>query len=417
MAPRISSKSRPLALAAVAASMAAWPAFAESLDYTLEGGVYAFGQLASQEATDLTPNPAPRGYRAESMGADLVLRPKATVGPLRFEGGFRLRARNDAAATARIDEAFVEWAITDTAFASLGRRNLSFGQSYGVNPADLFRQPLEETRLFPADVSRAMAGAVDMLTLDLLFDSGGFAQFIYAPKDSADGSTPFAMAQFSDMLADGALDYTLSAFSGARPGVSLSLTQGVGDATVLYVDASLRKGRDREVVSALAAGDVLQFAAQNTERFYPKATVGVGHTLSSGLSFNFEMTHDANGLSDLEWSKAMGALDALTPVRSVAAGSALGRLNGALGQYTQRQNYGFVRMAKDSLWGSPVSMEVTLLHGFDDGSGSLGLRLERPIGAWGRIGLMATHGYGGAGGEFTLRPARNTLSVYTTVSF
>lgn len=417
MTPRLSPKSLPLTFAAALAGFAAGPACAEPLGYTLEGGVYAFGQLASDGATDLVPNPAARGYRGASLGADLVLRPKVTAGPLRFEGSFRLRDRSGADVTARTDEAFVEWAISDTVFVSLGRRNLSFGQSYCINPADLFRQPLQETRLFPTAVSRAMAGGVDMLTLDVLFNSGSSAKFVYAPEDPADASTPFAMAQFSGMLADGALDYTLSGFSGARPGVSLSLTRGIGDATVLYADASLRQGRDRQVVSGLAAGNILQFAAQNTGRFYPKVTVGLGHTLTNGLSFNLELTHDANGLSDSEWAQAMGALGSLTPVQSAAAGAALGQLNGALGQYTQRQNYGFMRMAKDSLWGSPVSLEMTVLHGFDDGSGSLGLRLERPVGERGQIGLMATHGYGGARGEFTQRPAQNTLSLYTTMSF
>lgn len=405
------------ALAVTLGGMIAAPVMAEPPTFALEGGISAYGQLATDRATALVPNPAARGYKGTGTGLDLVLAPKVTVGPLRFEGRFRAQARSGSDHDFMTDEAFVEWAISDTVFLSAGRRNLSFGQSYGINPADLFRDPLAETRLYPTETSRAMAGGVDLLGLDVLFDSGASLKLLYAPEDPVDAKRQFFMVQYAGLAMDGTLDYALSAFGGARPGVSLSLSRGVGEATVIYADAIFRRGRDRSVVSGLSAATALTFDAQNDGRIYPKVTLGLGHTLASGLSFNVEITHDANGLSNSEWTQAMGALDALTPVTSAAGGAALGQLNGALGQYTQRQNYGFVRLAKDNLWGSEFSTEFTVLHGFDDGSGSLGLRLTHPLGERGQIGLVASHGYGGEQGEFTMRPGQTTLSLYTTVSF
>lgn len=404
-------------LALILLGFVAGPAMANPAGIEWRSAIYSFGQFAQVGRTDLVPDPSLRGYRRFSLGADIVLSPRATVGAIRFEGRFRLQKRAGHKSRLAVDEAFAEWSVTDTTFVSVGRRNLSFGQSYGINAADIFRRPLAENRVYPTAIARAMAGSVDMLSLETIFNSGSSARLILAPKDPLDASRRFAMAQVSGILGNGTLDYAIAVFGGARPGASLSMSRGVGDATVIYLDAALRRGRDRQVVSGLGAGNVLQFAPEGSNRIYPVATVGMGHTFASGMTLNLELTHDSNGLSDQEWARAMAVLAALTPVTSLSAGEALGQLNAALGQYTQRRNYGFIRLATDRLWESGFSLELTALHGFDDGSGSLGLRLEHAIGTRGTIGLTLTHGYGGRLGEFTSRPGRNTLSLYTAMSF
>lgn len=113
----------------------------------------------------------------------------------------------------------------------------------------------------------------------------------------------------------------------------------------------------------------------------------------------------------------MEVLDAVPPVRSAAQGASLGQINGLLDHYTLRRNYGFLRLAKDGMLNGALDGEVTLLHGFDDDSGTLALRLEHPIGDKIVSGLKLTHPYGHENGEFVLRPRQDTIALYTTMKF
>ena len=132
---------------------------------------------------------------------------------------------------------------------------------------------------------------------------------------------------------------------------------------------------------------------------------------------NAELSHDANGQNDTEWARTAAALQDLTPVTSAQSGAALGQLNGVLNQYTQRQNYGFVRLSKENLFGTELTGEFTVLHGFDDNSGNFGLRVEYAVTDNARIGVQATQTYGGTNDEFRLRPDQSSLSLYTMVTF
>ena len=94
-----------------------------------------------------------------------------------------------------------------------------------------------------------------------------------------------------------------------------------------------------------------------------------------------------------------------------------GRLNETLDHYTLRRNYGFLRIAHDAAFGTELAIEATALHGFDDGSGAVGLRLEYPATEQVSLGLKAERKYGGKNSEFALRPETGAIAVYVGASF
>lgn len=394
---------------------------AEESGFSFSGTLNAYGRVSENEATDLVPNPASSGFLSQEGGFTGVLQAETTIGSLNFSGQARLEIESESSATGFLDELFVEMPIGSNGFAFAGRRILSFGHAYGLNPSDVFRDPLAENSVYGSDQARNNTLGEDMVGADILFDSGATLTALYSFQVEDPGSQSiedFPMLRYSWVgSGDTVSDYALSAFGGARPGVGFSASFGVGDATVLYVDANLRQGRDRVTLGGIDGLGQLTLNPRNTSDLHQHITLGLGHTFGSGLSLNVELSHDANGYSDTEWQQIASALDQVSPATSAIHGQSIGQLNGMLNHYTLRRNYAFARVAHDSVFGSDISGELTLLHGLDDGSGTFAVRLEKEIFDQVTLGVVGTQRYGSTNSEFTLRPGKNSLSVYTSIKF
>lgn len=392
---------------------------AAAQDFDISGEISLFGQDVTTSATDLVPDPLGSGYQSRTSGGSAVLQTRFDAGDLSLRGQFRLEF-SEGQTSATVDEAYGEYAVASgQGFVFAGRRIFSYGQSYGLNPTDIFADPLRENRIFPSAKARNDVQGVDMLGAEWLFNSGASIAAMYAPEfdPRGDGVTQeFGMLRYAGTGAGGALDYAISVFNGTRAGVGISATYGLGEASVLYVDATVRQGRDKQTVTGVL-GDQLSVAAADADKIVPFLTLGFGHTFGSGVTMNAELTHDAGGYSDAEWTQVASALDALTPVRSATAGQSLGQLNGTLNHFTLRQNYGFLRVAQDGVLGSAFNAEFTVLHGFDDQSGSAGLRIERALGDNLTAGIAVSRKYGTTNSEFMLRPETGAVSLYTTLRF
>jgi hypothetical protein len=390
-------------------------AVAQDFDMSIEVGVYS--EAATTDATDLVPDPDGAGYRSQTTGASAVVNAQYDHGAFRLGTQLRIEL-TDTDSTATIDEAYGEVSVAGgQGFVFAGRRIFSYGQAYGLNPVDIFADPLRENDVYGSTKARNDIQGVDMVGTEWLFNNGGALTAIYAPdfdKYDDDQSEDLGVLRYSG--AAGRLDYAVSAMSGDRPGVGVSATYGLGDASVLYVDGTLRRGREKETVTGVVADQLIVDAADGDE-IVPFVTVGVGHTFGNGVSLNAEYTHDGGGYSDDEWADIDGALADLTPVTSALAGQSFAQLNGVLNHYALRQNYGFVRLAQDGIGGSKFNAEFTVLHGFDDQSGAAGLRVERALGDSATAGVALSQKYGDENSEFKLRPGARSVAIYTTVRF
>lgn len=396
-------------------------AVAEAPEITVKWKADAFFKASSvRSATDLVPSPAGAGYRETFGGLSTTMHLQARTERLRFGAQLRFDADSKTDAAVHLDEAYGELKLSDHAFVFAGRRILSWGQSYGLNPADVFQDPLRENAVFRQSQARTKIEGADVAGADFVFDSGHTLTLLYAPGfDRRDNGIKenFAFARFSGFANDGALEYAVSLIGGARPGLGASLNYAIGDATVVYLDGTVRKGREKRTITDIAPSGALTFGDPGRDRLHPYVTLGVGYTHGSGWTANLEYTHDAAGYSGSEWRQISRALDQVSPASSAIHGQSLGQINGLLDHYTLRQNYAFGRLANDSLLGGKLATELTVLHSLDDGSGSLGLRLEYPFSDQIALGLKATHNYGGKNKEFTLRPGTNTIAIYTSFEF
>lgn len=153
-----------------------------------------------------------------------------------------------------------------------------------------------------------------------------------------------------------------------------------------------------------------------------RSSIGAACTLDSGATFNVEHHFDANGYSADEWDAIAGVIVDNNVARSderfrrLANGNLL-RLSAHFARFTMRRHYGFVRAHHPGLFGRDLALEMTVLHGLADHSGSMGLRLEHEIGPNLLLGVEGRWRYGGRLDEFAQRTGRLSGSIHATVYF
>ena len=396
------------------------PATAQELSVDLSGRGSLFGKISEHSATDLVPNPHESKYTESLGGAFGMVKLKLDYDQLRFATQVTAYSERNEETEFSADEAYAELLLGESSFVYIGRRVLSYGQSYGLNPTDIFRDPLTEKSIFSLSHARNDVKGVDLIGTDILFANGKNISFIYVlrQQNTALGAQKnFGLLRYSGFTSEKSLDYDLSLFGGNRPGTSASCGQGIGDASVLYIDAALRKGREKQTISGTSPSGILFVEEPNESHRLPSVTAGFSHTFKSGLSINTELTYDANGYSDQEWESVITALNKITTVQSNTYGQSLAQLNGLLNHYTLRRHYGFLRLFSDTLFSNSIDSELTVLHGFDDNSGSVGLRFEIPMKYSLLTGFYTTRKYGKSHDEFMLRAEKIMLSAYITMNF
>jgi len=196
---------------------------AEEIALEARGAIDAYAKSATvRGSTDLVPSPAGAGFRDTYQGAAATLRLAVRSDALTFGAQLRLAVDGAAGAEPQVDEAYAEVPLGERAFAFAGRRILVWGQSLGLNPADLFGDPLRENDVFRRSRARSLVNGADMVGADMLFDGGSTLTLLHAPAvDRRDGRRgDLALARLSGYAFDGALDYAIPAIGGDRPGAA-----------------------------------------------------------------------------------------------------------------------------------------------------------------------------------------------------
>lgn len=368
------------------------------------------------EPTWLAPDPEARGFVDDQRLGVLVLGLRYDRGPFRLSGQGRLAlGSDDRAPNARVpddaallDELFVEGAPGDGAALFAGRRNLSFGQAFGINPADVFLDEALLDRRLPPDRRRAEIEGLDLLGFERFSpDGGGSLLGFWAPER---GGGDRAYLSWRTLVGASLADLGVFVFDDVRPGIGLSVAAPTASGTLPYADVVLRRGRPLPPVRA-AAGPQAAIGPRDADARVLEATLGLGRTWSGGLTLNAEYTRLSGGYSGAEWAAFRDAVALVGPPASPAEGAVLAKLGAIAEAPWLRRNYGFVRLHRPGVAGSGIEAEWTALLGLDDGSGSVGLRLSREFRDVFRAGLSLGRTFGGSGDEFRRGPERGYLGL------
>lgn len=399
------------------------PALSFGPQFSLSGLVEVEDARISLGGERLLPNPSQNsGWRNHQTSGLLLLRSGLTWGNLTVSAQHRLLDRSTGPASGVLregqrietDELYAEYALSDTLFVHIGRRNLSTGQSYGINPNDVFFNRLEINRRLPSDRQRSETNGIDMVGFQYLTDTGSSVSAYWAPQTgdlNRDASGDRWLVSYRTRLGAGMTDMTVSAFGGARPGVSTSIVHQTEQDWLFYTDTAVRRGRALQAVSAPDGSGAFTTLPREQDKYIIETTVGAGYTFGNGLSANLEWTHLGGGMSGSEWANFTDAVSANSPPTSAASAQRLAELR-ALANHTElRRDYLFLRLFQERVAGTKLQSQMVVLHGLEDGSGSAALRLEYPFTPETSAWLYLNRRYGDSKDEFTQRTERGTVSL------
>jgi hypothetical protein len=399
------------------------PALSFGPQFSLSGLVEIEHARITLGGERLLPNPSQNsGWRSHQTSGLLLLRSGMTWGNLTVSAQHRLLDRSTGPRIGvmregpriETDELYAEYALSDTLFVYMGRRNLSMGQSYGINPADVFFNRLEINRRLPSDRQRSETKGIDMVGFQYLTDTGSSVSGFWAPQTgdlNRDASGDRWLVSYRTRLGAGMTDVTVSAFGGVRPGVSASIVHQTEGNWLFYTDAALRQGRALQAVSAPDSSGAYTVLPRDEDKMVVEATLGTGHTFGNGLTFNLEWTRLAGGLNRTEWSNFMDAVSLNSPPTSAVSDQRLAELRSLAYHAELRRDYLFVRLFQEWLAGTKLQGQMIVLHGLEDGSGSAALRLEYPFTPETSAWLYLNRRYGGSDDEFIQRTERGTVSL------
>ncbi len=390
-------------------------------------GIIHFGlENNSLEKNNLVPDPQQSGFKQSTKVQTSRVDFKAWKGLLEFNAQLRLALSSEKDSKAEVDQWYAEYSLTDELFLYLGRRNVVFGQSYGTNPLDVFFDPLALDRTLNEDRRRREVNGQDMLGFEALRSDTFSVIGYWAPSYSRlnQGRPDRALIAVTSLFLKWNADITLLAFEDSRPGVGLSFTKSVDDAILLYGDVSLRRGRDRFVISrdqgsAISPGDFLMQTSDHKQQ-YVETSLGFSYTFESGATINTEYYYNQNGYTDSEWGK-------ISQIININAGNlAQGRysglpesnllsLNSALRHSVVRRHYGFVRGYHPDPFDFGMSTEATVFHNLQDQSGVASLRLEYGVKSSVLLGVYISTNCGSGMDEFRLHSNKLSSALYVTV--
>ena len=412
-----------VALSGAATRAPAAGADGDAWDWSLTGLADVRAHGSDDDVTRLAPDPERIGLDRRMLSVTTVADLEASSGPVAVTGAARLYARTGPSGAGgtrlHVDELHAEYAATPEHFLFAGRRHIVHGRSLGVNPLDVALDPVALDRSKDSTRRRRETEGQDMLGFESLLGDRVALTGYWTPGERALLAGTFTLPDWQS-------DLTALVVDGDRPGAGLSFSRTLGEAVLAYADVAIRRGRDRMRIRADHGPDARPGAffteGSGDSRLFVQSSVGAGYTLDSGATLDIEYHFDANGYSNGEWDEITGLIDANDAARRderfapLAIGNLL-RLSAHFARFTMRRHYAFFRAQHPDPIGRGLALEMTVLHGLADHSGSMGLRLEREVGPNLLLGVEGRWLYGDALDEFALRTNRLSGSVHVTAYF
>ena len=170
---------------------------------------------------------------------------------------------------------------------------------------DVFLNPLSLDRSKNITRRRREIIGQDMIGFETLISDRFALNGYWAPSEGAlnEGDPQRALLASTLIALKQDADFTFILIKDDRSGAGLSISQSLGQATVVYGDLVARRGRDR-------IGD----GSDDGNRLFTQLSIGADYTRKSATTFNLEYHYDANGYTTDEWNE----VTKLTPPRRPA---------------------------------------------------------------------------------------------------
>nr|VFJ52655.1 MAG: hypothetical protein BECKDK2373C_GA0170839_10376 [Candidatus Kentron sp. DK] len=318
-----------------------------------------------------------------------------------------------------VDEGYLDVEAAPSTFLFGGRRNPVSGVANVANPTDFLGEDKKVDMTLDETERRELRKGVYLAGFQRFFDNGSALSAAVAPQvKGLQDQKHRLQVKFAQTYPKIDTDVgIIGLVTGDRPGVGVNLSHTLNDATVLYTESALRRGRDRAVVdeggTKIGEGD--------QDRHYFNGVAGGQYTFGSGVNLILEYLYDENGYSSGEWRDTRRFFRANTQALSTpAAAQAMANLAQGnvdiIDRDLLRRQYVFSRLNHPQWWGDTDS-SLILLNNLDDGSYLLRGRMEKDVTDRIRAGIMAEYMTGKDGSEFGLRPWSKAVVVDLKIFF
>lgn len=262
-------------------------------------------------------------------------------------------------ASAYVDELYWERRMSPSSFAFLGRRKIVNGVAIGRNPSDFFNRSKHQNRTLSDDDRRAEMQGDDMMGWAYFGKSYRLQSLLAVPDRSS--SRIRAMLQINGNLNALSTDISFITYYADHPSLGMNLSTVLGENVTAYVEAVLRKGRDRPS-PLLSRNGVMVDVAEDDNRWFADVVIGGQYTTRSGITLTAEYWRNNNGFSNNEYKGIVNSLISYQGDHRLA-----GSLLSTPGL---RKNYLFVS-ARDIPLHDTFKCEITWIRNMDDSSNFL----------------------------------------------
>ncbi|RJL51730.1 hypothetical protein [Pectobacterium carotovorum] len=193
-----------------------------------------------------------------------------------------------------VDEAFLDYSVTDTFILNLGRRQLVNGVAIGNNPTDFLNANKSQDRHLADQQRRSEIKGDDIVGVINYFSSSS-VQFYYLPSENA--SWLQYAYNFPFLNADAGISYYHNDINAVGVNISTTFTDNITG----YIENSFSDKRNRAVVDT-------QGNFHRDSGLFTDLVVGTQYTFDNGININSEYWYNQHGYTKDEYENISGAV-------------------------------------------------------------------------------------------------------------
>lgn len=247
-----------------------------------------------------------------------------------------------------VDEALLDYSLTDTFIVNAGRKQLVNGVAMGNNPTDFLNLNKFQDRHLSDQQRRSEIIGNNLVGVMNYFSSSSL-QFYYLPSESA------SWLQYSLNIPKINTDTGISYYHNSSNALGINISTTITDKVTGYIENSLSDKRNRSVIDA--HGNL-----NSKSGIFNELVLGSQYTFDNGINFNAEYWYNQHGYTESEYDNIYAA---------VAAGK-IHRTDASqyLNVRNRYKNKLFIRLS-DVPINADIKLEQTFIHGLSDNSNFL----------------------------------------------
>lgn len=244
-----------------------------------------------------------------------------------------------------VDEAFLDYSVTDTFIVNIGRRQLVNGVAMGNNPTDFLNADKFQDRHLSDQQRRSEIKGDDVVGAINYFSSSS-AQLYYLPSEKS------IWLQYAYNFPEFNTDTGFSYYHDDVNAIGVNVSTTFTDKITGYIENSWSDKRNRAVVDS-------QGCLYRDSGVFTDLVAGAQYTLDNGVNINAEYWYNQHGYTKDEYDNISAAVSS-GKVKYVEASQHLSIRN-------RYKNKFFFRFS-DIPVNDDIKLEQTLIHSLNDNS-------------------------------------------------